>query len=541
MALGPKFGIREDDVGPQRIALPARSSRALATFIRSGLDPEVLRTLATTAIEAAVHAGAEWADVRISDQRMYMSGPASGSLLLNCGFGIRVRVRGAEAFAGGTDPKPDVLIAAAKSAVATARGLASTASTADTQLLLVSVPAVKGEWHAPIDIDPFSVSVDDHAFIYKAVSGAYDGPLTRLSHFEGSLIDGGWFWSSETRVFASSEGSLLTQFLGGVDSRQSVSLMGQWRAQHGEQFELSVPFVKPCTGGFEVAVRLERYASPQATIDELVRYASFPSRIMEVGRQNVVLDGALHAGLIGTALLPALSLNRALGNDVDLAGTSLLSPPETVLHQRAFSPMMNVNVDAAAPHFGAAAWDDEGVARTAVSLIAGGTVANYLSSRSTLASLESALPAGHAPLVVPGVMHSEISSVPAEVPQAISMAPSAAPCSLTALAKQLGTGLLTRGGRVSVDPDGRGGYLSPTMLFEVRHGEIVARIRGARLMFSTKRFLPTLSAVGDVSTCETVLNYPSVAGVPWEFVKQAVTAPAGLYHNADVVSTFLES
>jgi predicted Zn-dependent protease len=499
--------------------------------VRPIFDPETLRTLATTAIDAAVHAGAEWADIRLGDRQAF----ALGGLRVTCGFGLRVRVRGAEAFVSGAEVTAQALVAAARSAVATAQGLALAARTAETRLSLANVPVVKGEWRAPIEIDPFSVSIDDHVAVNGSEAGVYDGDLRREWSKTWASPRSLWEWSRETRVFVSSEGSLVTQFLGGVRAYQEVVINQIISPQLQIGGFLKVPSVRPSTGGFELAMRPDRYANAQAVADEVRRYAALPMAPFEIGRRDVVLDGALHAQLLGAAVLPALSLNRALGNEIDLAGSSVLSPPETVLGQRIFSPLFNLGVDAGIPHFGAAAWDAEGVPTTAVPLITAGTVTNYLSSRSTHAVLSALLPPGRLPAVPPGVTHADLTGIPAEVPSALSMRPSATACSLTTLAKQLGNGLLARDGQVDVDPDGYGGYLYPWTLFEVRGGELVRRIYGARLMFSTKRLLPTLSAVGDASTCETGVTYAAIPGLPWTSTPVAVTAPAGIYHKLDVV------
>ena len=509
----------------------------------------MLRRVATTAIEAAIHAGADWADIRVSDhRRVSFSGDTrEGSIGLTCGFGLRVRVQGTEAFVGGSEPTPENVVAAAKSAVATARRLVSHATPMGPAAALASVPVAHGEWRTPIEIDPFSVSVDDHVFVSSSHDKVpYDGPLQRAARYHGGIVESGWYYTSETQVFASSEGALVTQYLANVAAQAHVRLLSQWRAQRGEDFMLVVPSVHPCSGGFEVALQPDRFAHAHATMEEMIALAALPCAFMEVGRQDVILDGGLHAKLLANTLLPALSLDRVLGNTMDLTGTSLLTPPDAVLGQRLFAPLLTLTVAPEAPHFGAAKWDAEGVATTPVSLITNGVITNYLSSRATLATLvaqASSLAATQLPSVVPGVTQAAVGTPPVEVPPALVLAPATTSCSLSELAKRLGTGLLARASgweNVLVDPDGRGGYLTPGMLFEVKHGTITRRIRGARLMFTTKRLFPTLTAVGDTSTCQTPWYYRDLPGLPWQEAMLGITAPAGLYHNMDVVPAFLE-
>jgi len=537
VALGPSLDISRENT---TVRLPTRSTRAVGTFIGPVCDPETLRTLATTAIEAAVHAGAEWADLRLGDQRTLATLGSQADVTLRCGYSLRVRVQGAETIVTGADLTQNTLVAAARSAVATANALRS--ATGDNAMRpLAPVPVVRGEWHAPMVIDPFAVSINEHVAVGESDDGQYDGPLSRIARTGWGRLRSSWRWERETRVFASSEGSLVTQHLCSVDA-QMLAYSWDWRAQRGEWFELAVPSVVACSGGFEVVVHPDRYARAVTRLEELLRYKALPRTRFEIGRQNVVLDGGLHAQLIGEVALPALSLNRALGNEIDIAGTSILAPPETMLGQRFFSPILTLAIDHSPSRFGAAAWDDEGVATTAEPLIANGVVTNYLSSRATLPALTAGRASGQESGAgrMLGIVSAELGATPVEMPRAVTMTSASTPCSLSQLAATLGTGLLACGGVVGTDPNGYGAYLYPEMLFEVRHGTLTRRVFGARFMVSAKRFLPTLSAIGDATTQQTVLRTIIASGVPWTATEHAVTAPAGLYHDVDIVPRFME-
>jgi len=499
------------------------------------MDADALRKLATMTIDAATHAGADWADVRIGDRRVYR-----GNIFLRVGFGVRVRVGNAEAFVGGGDPTPERLVAAARAAVSTARGFArSPAWSADASLALAPTPRVAGEWRAPIEIDPFSVPIDEHRYVEKSLSGRFDVRLSQVGFTGGRKS---FEWYGETRAFASSEGSLVIQFLGGVYANGHTTAGGSWwRLQRDENIELSIPDYESCTGGFEIVVRPNRFDRLETLVRELAQYAKLRSGLLDVGRYNVVLDGSAHASLLNSTVVPALSLRRVLGHDVDIDGTSPLSPAEDVLGQPLFAPSMMLNVDADVPHLGAAAWDDEGVARRAVPLITHGRIVSYLSSRATLPAIAALATQRGLSTQLPGIANTpDVTHSPTEIPASVSMPPASAMASnagtLAGLAKQLGTGLLARGGWVIVNTQGVGGYIAPHMMFEVRGGELVRRVFGARLLFSTKKLFPTLTAVGDASTVDNSTQGMPVA-FPSMMVSSVVTAPAALYRNLDVVDT----
>jgi len=532
--LAPRFG---PSLGAMAVPVPARSSQALETFVRPVFEPAMLRTLATTAIDAARQAGATWADIRLGDRRAFGCGQLNAGLTVTCGFGLRVRVNGAAAFVGGSGLTTDTVVAAARSAVATARGLARTATTAsDGAGALAPVPVVTGEWATPIAIDPFAVSVDDHVFVAHSVESQWDGLLSRT--FQTTFL--GYYFTRETRVFASSEGSLVTQVLSNVETGSDFRKM-VWGLQPFEDLVFPIPGIHPCAGGFEVAVQPNRVEHLQVAAEALARYAELPSGTLDVGRHDVVLDGRAHAYLVGEVILSALSLDRALGHQIDLAGTSFLAPPEEVVGTRVFSPLFSCAVAAGMPNYGAARWDDEGVATTALPLIDHGTVVNYLSDRTTFPA-RPRVAAVSSSTTVPGLARTtDFDVAPYAMPPAVTVPAAATPAPLDALARQLGKGLLVHGAYVAVDPRGYGGWIMPAMMCEVRGGVPVRRVFGSRLMFSTKRFLATLSAVGDASTLDTTLVRTVVPGLPWRLMSRTVTAPAALYHNADVVSSSLPS
>jgi len=515
--------------------------------MRPPLDPAQLRRLATGAIDAAMHAGADWADIRIGDHRVFRPSAYGSSVTLQCGFGLRVRVNGAEAFVGGADPVPDLLAAAAKSAVATARELSAASGDKTTvRSGLAPAPSVTGEWRAPIAIDPFAMSIDDHAAMVEAADGAHDGRLNRLMS-RGFRPNGGqhWTWIGEMRVLASSEGTLLTQTLANVDSRFSVEHWNWRYINTAGAIRLPVHGQGARTAGFEAALDPHLYDDLEAALDEIATYAQLPVGEMDVGRYAVVFDGHTQAAFINELFIPALSLNRVLGNEVDLTGTSFLAPPKVFIGDAVASPLMSLQVDGPGPQFGARRWDDDGVETRTVPLIQHGTLVDYLTSRSSLGMAHAMGKAGLVPATIAdrvmlgGTTRAEVASRPAERAPSLSMAPSATPMSLAALARQMGKGLLVRGGWVSVDPEGIGGFIYPGMLFEVKGGQVVRRIIGARLMFSTKRMLQprALIALGDADTQLTWSMEQFVPGVPWILSIQAVTAPAAAYPEVDLVSS----
>jgi len=536
-------------LGTRFMAVPRRSPAPVHHFLEPVADAATMRTLAKAAIDAAMHAGAEWADIRLGDQRTYGGHPAS----VTYSFGLRVRVGGVEAFVGGGDPTTDRLARAAQSAVATARGLARAPdanatpnpAAAASHVTLVTaalhttgdkgalppVPVVMGEWRAPIETDPFAISIDEHDHVNQTLNGLEDVRLAGM-HVR-RYVD--YMFRAETRVNASSDGSLLTQYLSDVIIRGNVVRGGNWRMRGpGEELILSFPGGS-CTGGFEVIARLHRFDQLEQMAQELHRYEVMPGGMIDVGRYNVVFDGAAHAGLVQAAMVPALSLRRALGYDADISGTSPLRPINEVVQRQIFSPALSLRVEHAPPAFGACRWDAEGVAATSGPLITNGTVVNYITTRATHAILATRL-SGDVPSLLGCAVATRASDPPTEVPASLSVPAAATGGTLDELARQMGTGLVVRGGYTVVNPDGTGGRtVSPMMMFEVKGGQLVRRLYGASLQFGTKKLFKSLKALGNASTLgeNTRQTY---MGLPPRRMETSVAAPAALYTGIDVLN-----
>jgi TldD protein len=399
------------------IALPMRSRAPVSSFFPDIVDPETLRTVALAGVEAARKAGAEYADVRVGEWQTFyvgwsdLSPTPDGQMQFNAGYGVRVRVGGAWSFAFGLNVTPDAITRSARGAVDTAREVSRFTR---PPVPLAPAPVVRGEWETPIEIDPFAVSPDDHGKIF----GALRASAERVPQVSLDLMSR-FFWSAETRVFASSEGSLITQRL----RRANPSVAVYAKAPGKPGVSLPVDDFIPGSAGFDCVTGVAVQEHVKATAEEASRLTGYPMRAAEVGRFTGVLDGATTATLLVRTLAPALELERALGYHADSLGTSWLTPPARILGQQIFSPLMTLSADRALPHFGAARWDDEGVATQPLSLIERGKVVDYFTTRETASLLSRWYESQGKPVVSRGSAVSwSVQTSPSGCPSQLTMA-----------------------------------------------------------------------------------------------------------------------
>jgi len=522
-------------ISDRHVRVPARSKHTVASFAPPLVDPEVMRTFARTAIEAATQAGARYADIRIGDCRRFRCEDRffQGDLNYSYGYGLRAEVDGVTAFVGGANPTAERIVLAARSAVATARGLAKISRTSEA---FAAMPVVTGEWNTPLEIDPFSVSPDDHVYAlagFAQLNQIFRGPVdVRVEQI---------LWKAETRVFASSDGSMVTQRLAGV--LPSASLTGSSQDPSASMGQRLMPhpltLLPPSSAGFECVLGVEIRERVERAMHDLVPWTAYALAQGDVGRKELVLDGPISASVIGATVLPALVLDRVLGEEQDVTGTSVLAPPEDILGKPMFSPLLNVSTVTGGTHFGRMQWDDEGVVPQPRRMIERGAVVDYLATRANLQTLEAWYATRGEPLRPPGVFRSEdVWDIPRAMPGACVVESINNGPSLAELISTVKDGVVVRNGFVNADQQGAGGAIFGPVAFEVRNGAITRRLLEIQIEFSIKQLLQGILAVGGPRTESVVTNHV-VSGIPVRVLDQTITAPAMHLRNGNITSTAL--
>jgi len=501
--------------------------------------------LALVAVDAARQGGADYADIRIGVLREIY--PPSVQIAL--GYGVRARVRDAWSFQHGTILTTDAVAAAARSATLGAHVAAETnarfrsmvAGSAHTTAIdvvdsisdSISAPVVRGVWESPVAIDPFSVTVDD----YQRLTASLGLMLDRLGFVSGN---GGVYWGVETRVFAATNGSLVTQ----TTTRGGLTLSVSATLPHNmlDTVDFTVPGFGWTSAGFEAALRSDIATRMAEIAEETIRWRALPfRRFSDVGRYPVVFDGNVMANVIGHTVSLALDSDRAVGNEIEASGRSFLTPIAEVVtaSKPAFSPLLTMTSGRETPSATAVRWDDEGVTPETFSLVDKGHVVDYYTTRETAPVLADWYRRRGTPLRSRGCL---VAPTPGSIPMAsggdVRVAPGEQGTTIGALTRDMSHGFLLLGGaEVIASPGLTGGYMRPNITVEIQRGLPVARLSNVWLAFSTKAlFEKGLVALGDGSTMRTA-DVDTYKGMPWETFRHPLTAPAALCKEIDVMQT----
>ena len=517
---------------------------AVPTGVTTLRDPRV-KTLALQALDVARGAGASYADVRVTSttERIYVDGPHSApGEKVRLGFGVRVLVQGYWGWAA----TPYVLSAEATRVARTAVRLAqaNAAGGRSRPVDLGQIPVVQdGEWTTPIHSDPLEVPVEEvmdwvrgTALSITDMTGdrSAHGPHQDDPQDRWNGGGGGVHFFKQERVFASSEGSYLTQAV-------YVTSPGLSLTYRGVVNPIPLP---PAQAGWEYLTTL-----PLADIvaREIVRIDAEKTDSLpiipaaDIGRYDVVFSASAMGNLLNQTIGYATQLSRALGYEANGTGTSYLGPdPLQWLGKPVAAPLVTVTTDrSASKALATVKWDDEGVVPEDFTLIKDGVLVDYQTTREQAAWLAPWYARQGQPVRSHGCAETPtaLSYTMQHTPN-LTLQPGAAALGVAELVKDLTRGLLVETLHVDVDFQHLNGLGTSQRVFVVRNGKRVAQIdprQKTTIMFRAPEFWKSVRALGGPASQLTLLPAESVLGFPPQATRCSIAAVPALVEQVAVV------
>jgi len=340
-----------------------------------------LRTLTDRALNLAQVQGASYADIRIvrrlTQHIAVKNGVVEGlSDDGSQGFGVRVVVDGAWGFASSS------LLSAQEVDRVTAQAvqIAHASALFKTREVHLGPPvAHSGTYRTPVQIDPWSVSLDDKiALLLQADQGLRATSGVRVA--SSTLA----FWR-EDKTFANSEGTYLEQTI--IESGGGIEAVAV-DVERGQVQKRSYPnsFGRDQrTEGWEAILAMDLPGNAPRVGEEAV--ALLTADTCPSGVTTLILGPTQLALQIHESCGHPIELDRVFGAEASYAGTSFLTP-EKVRTFRYGSDIVNLTADATIPGgLGTFGWDDEGVPAQRVPIVRNGIFCGYLTSRETAQQL----------------------------------------------------------------------------------------------------------------------------------------------------------
>ncbi|HET6498704.1 MAG TPA: TldD/PmbA family protein [Coriobacteriia bacterium] len=341
-----------------------------------------MRDVLLAAVDAALTAGASYADARVVDSREERVSVADGRVEAiesgdTFGIGVRVIADGSWGFAASADVSPPAAARLGRHAVDVAR---ASGLVAGAPVRLAPVEAYEVTWTGPCEVDPFAVPLEDKVALLLAADEAMRAERAV------SLTKAQLGFVRVHTYFASSEGSYIEQRH--VDSGAGISALA---IADGDVITRSYPnshggdWVR---GGFEVIRGFDLPGHAPRVAEEAAALLTAPPCSSAV--TDLIIDGSQLGLQVHESIGHPTELDRVLGDEAAFAGTSFLDL-DGLGSFRYGSEHVTVTADATIPEsIGGFGFDDEGVPAQRDHLIREGTLTGFLTSRESALSISRA-------------------------------------------------------------------------------------------------------------------------------------------------------
>ena len=328
-----------------------------------------MRDLCGHAVDAAVAAGATYADARAVFRRSQSIATKNGNVeavsdVESEGIGVRVLVGGSWGFAGDRRLTEEGAREAALRACTFARAAGGGNRT------LEPLEPQRGNFTTRVEIVPFSISLDEKIAFCLEAEGALARPEVKVAEaFARAQV--------ERKVLVSSEGTDVTQELvecgAGIDATAVGDGLAQIRSYPSAHGGISAQAGWEYVLGLGLAAEAPRVAEQAAA---LLRAPECPAGVIDV-----VIDAEQVALQLHESVGHPTELDRVLGFEAAYAGTSFLKQSD-LGSLRYGSKHMNVTADPTTPGgLGAAGFDDEGVPAEPRPIVRDGVLVGWIGSR----------------------------------------------------------------------------------------------------------------------------------------------------------------
>jgi TldD protein len=338
-----------------------------------------VRQLCGHAIDAAVAAGAEYADARaitrrtqhVSTKNRAVESVADGETE---GIGVRVLVDGAWGFACDRRLADEGAHEAARRAVEFAR--ASALCSPGTRVVLAPVAPAHGAYRSPAERDPVDVPLSEKIDLCLGAEEEMRAPDVKVTQATVRA-------QREVRGFASSDGADVVQEFVECGAGIEALAVGDGRVQMRSYPSAHVG--SSAQAGWEYVESLsltEEAPRVAAEAAALLRADPCPAAVT-----TVVIDSDQMALQVHESVGHPTELDRVYGMEASYAGTSFVKPSD-LGSLRYGSDVMNVTADATTRGgLGTFAFDDEGVPARRERVVEGGLLRGFLTSRETASLL----------------------------------------------------------------------------------------------------------------------------------------------------------
>jgi len=494
-------------------------------------DPDV-RALALRALDAARSAGAAYADVRISRNRTQSVSTRERQITgfddaETFGFGLRALVGGAWGFAASRDLNAEEVVRIAREAVAQAR--ANAAAVRRPVELAPGEVHPDASWSAPIQVDPFQVSIEDKVALLLAANEA--ALAVRGARFVTSSL----FFAREEKTFASTDGSFIRQTLHRVYPQMNVTAVAADNSDF--QTRLSTD-VQPMGLGYEHVHAAKLVETAPRWAEEAV--AKLSAKPVEPGRYDLVLLPSHLFLTIHESIAHPTELDRILGFEANFAGTSFISTAD-LGRFRYGRDFFNIQAERSAPgSLATVGYDDEGIRPDEYLIVKNGVLNDLQTTREQAPMLADWYRSQGRPVRSHGNSYAESWAYAQfqRMPNVNLLPNPERDVTVDELVSGVENGILIEGrGSYSIDQQRYNAQFGGQVFREIRNGRVTGMLKDVAYQIRTPEFWNAVDLLGGRGTYFVGGSFNDGKGQPSQSNAVSHGCPAVRVRQINVINT----
>ena len=511
-----------------RILTPAEAWAARFTE----LAPSDIEQLLLQAVDAARSGGATFADARIGRYKRQSIATRERQITNvsdteTVGLGVRVLRAGVWGFAATRELSADGVRRAVREALAIAA--------ANRVPGVPPVELAPGEkhgrqtWKSAYVTDPWDVPLEAKAELLFA------GNAEALKVSGVRFVNGSMAFVKEEKHYANTDGSIISQIIIRSDLPYVVTAV----ASDNSDFQSRGNAVQPMGRGYEYIVAQDLTNSARLWAEQAVE--KLKARSVEMGKWDIIATPSNLFLTIHESIGHSTELDRALGHEANMAGTSFLAPPRERLGKtRVGSELMNVKGDRSQEGSCAAmGYDDDGIRPREFDIIRDGVFVDYQTTRELAPSLDWWYRQRSMPTRSYGCCHADSwSSQQFQRMPNVSLMPGEKDYTLDDIVAATDKGIVMYSrGTYSIDQQRYNGQFGAQLCYEVRGGKIVGQLKDVAYQMRTTDFWQSMDMIGGKRSYELGSTFSDGKGEPGQVSAVSHGCVPARFRNQNVINT----
>jgi TldD protein len=480
-------------------------------LLPAGAQEPLYRELAMRALDTARSAGAGFADVRIgrnrnqsvSTRERQITGLSDNETY---GFGIRVLVEGTWGFAASREVTAPEVERIARVAVQQARAN-RVAQRRPVELAPTDVHP-NGRWDCPIEIDPFTIPIEEKVDLLLRANAAALG-VGGLRFVNSSMA-----FLREEKFYANTEGTVTNQTLYRANTNMNCTAV----SPDGSDFQSrDATDLAPAARGYEHVLNADLVANAPIWAAEAVQKLS--ARSVDPGRYDLVLLPSHLWLTIHESIAHPTELDRIMGFEANYAGTSFIGPVEDYLGKFRYGPEF-MNIQGERSTIGALStcgYDDDGVVPNDYLIVKDGMLWDLQQTREQAPWLADWYRSTGRPVRSHGNSYAQSWGVVQfqRMPNVNLLPHPDRDVSLEELVDGVRNGILIDGsGSFSIDQQRYNSQYGGQVFREIRNGRVGGMLKDVAYQIRTPEFWNSMDLLGGPSTYFMAGAYGDAKGQP---------------------------